>query len=574
MAKGKITQYEVDSFSKQAVGVPGENQSGQILAGGVSKLAAALQQRQDASDTLTAMSQFGDYQFEYQTKKIDLQKQFQNDPARYPEAVREMASKLSDQYSKGAPGGVAKKFREFTTRSLVGDTDELVNWSNRRDQEIQIANIQNVKQNIALNAANVTSAAGLQAIMGDFAATHEVAQKFITPEADAELTKKYKAMAVENAMHAQIYAQPMSVRRDLENGAYNGILSPEEIAAYTSKARTALYNRYEDEYFRNIFMAQGKLLDLQKGMDEGSVKITDLIVEREAARANVGKTDGNGNAMVSPDYIKGLDNLIDVTMYAKMKFPMAAADRKEVLKNFDTSWDEYLQEKKTKGQHATEEDGPKELSLYSQLSTLYKNGVITKDDFDAKTNIMRTKLSLKQGQSARVKSFSEVVDQAGTVPMLWWRKPGDDVLSKGYQMIKDHVEKEYSNLDEEGRRDLKAQMLSQYHDQILSTPEGIIKGQKTEQEKSNFAHGLIFGRATEQGRTSGVLHANAQYSESGRTYRPGDISVANGVSKKFLGMENGKPKWHFVEGQIITNTRGQKAKVLADGTFEVIENGR
>jgi hypothetical protein len=39
-------------------------------------------------------------------------------------------------------------------------------------------------------------------------------------------------------------------------------------------------------------------------------------------------------------------------------------------------------------------------------------------------------------------------------------------------------------------------------------------------------------------------------------------------------MENGKPKWHFVEGQIITNTRGQKAKVLADGTFEVIENGR
>ena len=577
----KITQYKVDSFSPTAVGVPGEDKSGQIISAGVESVGKALAAREDTSNTLSAMDKFGSYQLQYEQNKLSLQSQFKDNPAGYAIAVKNMGDKLSGDVGKDMPGVAYQKFKSLTNSAVAQDIDNNVRWAFNRDSEIQLGKITSIKQNIALKAAIVASPEGLAEIMDDFNVVSAEARKFITAEADDKLTKTYKELAVKNAMYAQIYARPMGVYRDLEGGAYKNILTPEEITDFTSKARSALYNRAEDEQYRTMFMAQGKLLDFQDGIDKGTVSITDLINEREAANANKNQKDITGKPIINPEYIKGLDNLIDTVTYSRLRLPANKEAQKTALKNFDMKWEGYLQEKKEANQGPNEQDIGKELDMYSTLTGMYKDGTITKSDFDEKTAIMRTKLALRQGQVPRVKSFSDVVDQAGTVPTFWWRKPGNDVVSLGYQMIKDHVDNAYAANPTDERRDMKAQMLGQYHQIIQNQPDDVIKSLKSENEKKAWAHKLIFGGINAKGEQNpGIALANSSYKEpvSTTTYLPGDAVTKFGATKIFKGMNSstGRPIWTLppetVDKVVIINGRKFRVKGLTpNGDFALKE---
>jgi len=573
MARGKITPYEVGSFSPSAVGVSQENQSGQIVSQGIAAIGKALIAREDASNTLEAMNQFGSFELAYQQKKIDLQKQYVNDPAKYPEAVRNAGLELADSMSGSMGSSSAKKFRQMTSSSLSQDVPNSMKWYFTRDSEIQVGKITSIKQNLALQASTVASAKDLEAIKVNFTKASTEATKLIDKESDTKLTEQYWKLAKTQAMSAQVFAQPMKLMRELEGGTYDKLLTPEEKLTWKNKARDAVYNRAIDDQYRTMFMAQGKLLDFQNGIENGTFTIADLVNEREAAYANRNKTDVTGKPIVSQEYIKGLDNLIDITLYAKQRVPGVKEARAASLKDFDTEWDQYLQEKKMSKQGPSEQDVEKELGMYAKLSGLYRNGDISKDDFDRHIAIMRTKLSLRQGQKARVRSFSEAIDQAGTVPTLWWRTPGNDVVSLGYQMIKSYVDTAYRELGTDERRDLKAQMLSQYHQKIQAEPEDNISKLATENERRQFASERVKGVLNEKGfRIGGIINTNVTYTEpeTGKVYQIGDIGVKNGYKVRFTGKdpETGTPTWKFVPGQIVTNANGQQGLVQDDGSIK------
>ena len=128
MAKGKITQYDVGSFSPSAVGVPGPDKSGQIIAAGVESLGKSIAVHSDTSDTLAAMSKFGDFDFNYQQRKLDLQKAYQNNPEEYPAAAKDMATKLSDEQSKGLSGGVFLKYKGYVSKAVMQDAEGNAKW--------------------------------------------------------------------------------------------------------------------------------------------------------------------------------------------------------------------------------------------------------------------------------------------------------------------------------------------------------------------------------------------------------------------------------------------------------------
>jgi len=581
MAKGKITPYDPGNFSPSATGVPGEDRSGQILAQGINTIGVAIAKREDTTSTLEAMDQFGSFDLAYQQQKLDLQRQFKDDPAKYPTAVKELSQKLSDQFSQGMSGDAVKKFRQMTSSSLAQDAGNLAKWSFQRDNEIQVGRISSIKQNLAIKASTINSAEGLQSLKQDFIAASAEATKLIDKEADTKLTQTYWELAKKQAMAAQVFSRPMKVMRDLEGGAYDSILDADERLTWKGKARDAIYNRAEDDQFRTMFMAQGKLLDYQNGIEDGSVSIADLITERDAMVANKYKVDALGKPVIDPNYIKGLDNQIDMVMYANQRLPANKEARKEALAKFDTDWEEYLMEKKQTGQGPSEKDVAKELEIYANLSSLYQTGVITKSDFDQKAAIMRTKLALRQGQVPRVKSFSEVVDQAGTVPTLWWRRPGNDVVSLGYQMIKDYVDKAYPELEAEGRRDIKAQMLSSYHQKIQQVPEEQLKALQTENDRRNFARQFIVGMPNNEGRaTGGILAASVSYTDNNiqRTFQVGDTFTKNGATKVFAGkdLETGKPMWKLAPDSldkivVIKNRKFRVAGLNANGDFMLKE---
>lgn len=570
MAKGKITPYNADSFSPSAVGTPGVDKSGQILAQGAEGLAQALIQREDTSNTLAATVKFGDFQVDYATKKLELQKQFRDNPNEFPAAAKAMSEKLADQYSQNMPEGIHKKFRSFTASALAQDGDNLVNWANKRDNEIQIGNVITIKQNVALEAQTVDSAESLKGILFKFQDASTLARKVISPEADTELTTRYAKLAKENAMMSQIYAQPVKVLRDLEGGTYKGILEPDEIASYSNKARTAIYNKANDDFYRGLFVSQGEIYDLQKQVDDGSISPAELIARKQAAWANKDAKDANGNKVFSDSYFKALDNLTAQVLHTGMTLPAEQAEqRKTVLAAFDSNWEQYLTAKKEDGGQPNPKDVEKELEMYANLSDLYGKGVINKADFDAKVDVMQTKLALRVGKTAVVKSFSQALEEAGK--SRWFRDTSNDVFVYGYQYIKEHIDKAYSTLDPTSKQELKAQMLSQYTKQIKAFPEGTLKGLTTEVAKRSFAHDVVVGHAVEGKEVPGILPKFSFYQDpaSGKPLFYGDTLTQNGATKRFLGMdpETGAPKWKYVEGSIVTTAKG-RFKALSDGTFE------
>jgi len=578
MAKGKITEYDVGSFSPSAVGVPGEDRSGQIIAAGIVNIGKALSERQDTSDTLSAQVKFGDFQFNYQQRKFDLQKQFINEPEKFVEAMKTEADKLSDATGKGMSGGSFNKFKMLTNSAIASDADNNLKWAFARDNEIQVGKITTAKQNVALKGNLVTGPDGLAEIYNDFTELSKTSTKFITSEADAEITKKHKDLAVKYAMNAQLLSKPYSLKIDLEGGAYKDLLTADEVQEYSTKAQTAILNKTIDDQYRNVYAEAGKIQEFKTGLDDGSKTITDLITEREAVYANRLKKDALDRPIVSPGYINSLDAMIGALTQSRQRSFVGKQERETAKLSFDKKWDEFFQIKKAEAKAPSPDDLGKELVILRDLHTNYADGLIDKNDFDEKVALMNTKHKLQGGSVFGPMPMGQAIEQAGTKQGWFGLGRTNDVASIGYSMVKDHVDKSYPELPVDERRDLKAQMMAKYHQTIQSTPSTIMDGMKNEQDRTNFAHRAIFGGTTEKGEAmSGIAQASASYRDPvNKEYRIGDTRVDKiGGVAIFNGKDsNGRPIWKltvYSEGKLHTyNGRQLKAIGINPDTGEIM----
>lgn len=571
MARGKITEYDQGGFSRQAVGTPGVDQSGAIIGKGMEELGNALVKRQEASDNLTAMDRFGEFEFQNTQKKFELQRQYQNDPMQYVTAAKAESAKLADEFTKGMPGGAAKKFKQLSMSSIAQDMEGNAKWAFARDNEIQVGKITSIKQNIALKASAAASPQDLLAIKGDFAAVSPEAQKFISKEDDDKLTKAHWDMARKNAANALLMNQPNRFKADLDGGAYDGVLEPDEIKTYSDQARNAIMNRAIDDQYRTLFTAEDKTLKFVKGLDDGSTNIIDLISEREAVYANRKKGETPEAQAVTKAYLDNLDALIAGQTQSMAKTPFGKEKKEAALGEFTRRWDSYLTEKRDGQKRPDAADLTKELELFKSLQDAYQSGVIDRNDFYDKVAIMTTKKSLAKKDIGGAMPFEKAVNEAGAVSgHFWWRK-GDDLVSAGYREIRERVDKEYPELMPEERTMLKAQMLSQYHQQIKNLPEGQVKAMTTDSQRESFARSILSGSVNAAGNAvPGLLQKMASFKSAGKTYRVGDARKDTfGNDQVFSGKDpSGQPIWKFKPGATIRGPGGKKAFVKPDGTLE------
>ena len=571
MARGKITTYEQGGFSRQAVGTPGVDRSGAIIGQGIESIGDALIKRQEASDNLTAMDRYGDFEFQNTQKKFELQRKYQNDPEKYVTAAKEESMKLADELSKGMSGGAARKFKELSIRSIAQDAEGNARWAFARDNEIQVGKITSIKQNIALKASAVSSPQDLMAIKADFEAVAPEAQKFISKEDDDKLTKTHWELAKKNAMNAQLMASPNKLKADLDGHAYDGILDPDEIKTYSDQARNAIMNRAIDDQYRTLFAAEDKTLNFVKGLDDGSVNIVDLISEREAVYANRKKAATPEAQAVTKAYLDNLDALIAGQTQSMSRTPFGKEKREAVLGEFTRKWDAYLTEKRDAQKRPDASDLSKELELFKSLQDAYQSGVIDRNDFYDKVAIMTTKKSLAKNDIGGAMPFEKAVNEAGAVSGWWLWKKGNDVISTGYRQIREQVDKQYPELLPDERTMLKAQMLSQYHQQVKDTPPEQLQSLSTDNQREAFARGILFGGTNSAGNlVPGIMQKMASLKTPEKTYHIGDVRKDDfGNDQVFSGKDpSGQPIWKFKPGTTIRGPGGKTALVKPDGTLE------
>jgi hypothetical protein len=364
-------------------------------------------------------------------------------------------------------------------------------------------------------------------------------------DVDQKLTDDAWKAAQKFALDAQLNSRPNALKAELDGEAYNGLVDPGVIKTYSDGARNAIINRAFDDQYRALFLAKGKVYGLLEGLDNKSVNIVDLIAEREAIFANRKKLVTPEQQATNTAYLENLDAVISTQTRAMAKASPEKA--KTILSEFDRKWEEYLLAKRDAGIEPDISDLNKELELQRDLQIAYNEGAIKLNEFRDKVAIMTTRHHAAGDSISGAMPFNEAIDKAGAISGWWVRTKGNDVVSSGYRMIKDHVDRAYPELLPEERRDIKAQMLSLYHQKVLATPEETMKNLKTQNQWDDFARPIIQGGMNSKGEmVPGIVQQNSVYKDPRnlKEYHLGDVATQNGASKIFLGLsDTGKPKW-------------------------------
>jgi len=167
MPRGKITEYQQGSFSKQAVGTPGVDRSGAIIGEGIASLGGAIAQYEEKSNALSAQSKFNDFRFQYENMKARMQEEYKNDPLNYADAVNAEKQKLVDAFSKNMSGGELKKFKQYEMNFAGQEIDSIVGWSFGREKEIKIDEAKGNFYDVEYASESATTPEELKKLLGD-----------------------------------------------------------------------------------------------------------------------------------------------------------------------------------------------------------------------------------------------------------------------------------------------------------------------------------------------------------------------------------------------------------------------
>lgn len=238
MARGKITEYQQGGFSKQAVGTPGVDRSGEIIGEGIASLGGAIAQYEEKSNALSAQSKFNDFRFQYENMKARMQEDYKNDPLNYADAVNVEKQKLVDAFSKNMSGGELKKFKQYEMNFAGQEIDSIVGWSVKREQEINVDKAKGGFYDVEYASESATTPEELKKLLGDpnnivegeqsIENAKKMASAILDPGVIKELGNRTTKAVIENHLSARIRADATGTYIDLMEGKYDDVISTEQ----------------------------------------------------------------------------------------------------------------------------------------------------------------------------------------------------------------------------------------------------------------------------------------------------------------------------------------------------------
>lgn len=577
MARGRITEYRQGSFSPQAVGTPGMDRSGQILGQGIEAFGEALAKREEATDSVAAVNQYGNFQLQYAQKKIDLQKQYQNDPMKFVQAAKELGDKLADEYGKGLSGGAAAKFKRLALGHSAQDIESNANWAFRRDSEIQVGKIQSAYQNQEFSASLVSSPDDLRKLKQGYSDLSREGQfdRLITSESNKKLQDESWGRAKNQALNAMLANQPNQLKAALDSGAYKGVLDPDEIESFSTKARIAIEGRRWDDIYATLYAGEDKTLAWMKNLDNRTADISDLVRERDSINMKIRQGNDQQVNAVLQAYSNNLDALVSMQTRSIQRTELGKEQAKTVLGDFKRSWDAYLSKKSTDRKQPSIDDLTEQLRLSEKLWKAYGQGLINRNDLFDHLSILSTKNEISKNALGGAMPFNEAIQQVGAATGFWPFRNGRDAVSVGYRKIRENIDAQYPELSEEERLGLKTQMMVQYNQQLSALSPEQLKAMKTDPQIDRVARQLILGGVNAAGEmVPGIAQSMVFFRDRFRQidYKIGDSKQDSlGNVRIFKGKKpDGAPIWSFRPGDTITGPGGKKAKVREDGSLEQI----
>lgn len=536
MSRGRVDVYDIGSYSPQATGVPNESRAAGIVAGSIQNFGKVLEQREQKKAELEATAKLGDFDLEYSKLKMDLQRQYYNEPEKYPEKLREESLKLRDKYTEGLSGLTADQFATASNRYLTNDITSAATWSATREKEKIIGSIQEGYQNIALKSeTDLTPDSLKQRLNGgiddpfSLTAQNEKAKAFLNESSVLELNNRTRSQIVENGMDSRIVANAAKTYQDLASGQYDEVLTADEKRKYLESSRTAMTSMAMLEQYRGLTTAAVEVSTLIDAFNAGQLSVGDI--NRTLMWAELNKNKKNpvtGENIISDNYLRGLQRLRDISLTQDFRTKEAKeTDKIAFSQEFDTKWNAFLLGKGPNAK-ASAKDYDDVIGLYADLLDAYNSRKIDQTTFESRKKILDTVNKNRIGKE-KVATLTEALQKAGKYSWFWFDRP-NDVYSVGYSMIQTYLDKSRPDLSQVEKLNLRDQLLLEYTRRVEDIPE------EQRKNKKQVATQLLFGG----GNSGGVIPAFSIYTmPNGQQIRPGQVvdTGQRGVKGVFLGVD-------------------------------------
>jgi len=544
MARKTITPSPGVKITKQAVGVPGIDRSGPILAQGAGELFKTMQERSIRKDELAAVARYGDWGMEYGMLKAKLRQDFRDRPDEYPKAARELGEKLTHKHSKGLSSGVGSRFRKITTSAISSDADNNVAWAIGREQEIVVGDIVKGFSDLAYAAEFVTRPEELNMLLGQEgdgfraeAFTLEAqavrAKGFLAEKTVEGLKIQNRKLIVSTAMNAAMMNSARQAHADLASGKYDNVLLPTEVKGFLAQSKTMMVNQAIVGQYRSLATASVEVSQMVEGVEKGEVTVADINRRLDWAELNSKILDDNGQPKVSQEYINNLRVARDIALgFDTRSATQKTDDEQAFIQRFHTEWEIYLSSR-SKRAKPSPKDYDEVLGLYNKLVRARQSGIVTDDKYYALKKTLDVKLSSNMSKKGKTASLTEALEESGKWNIFNWNQNPRDIYSAGYDKIRKYVD-DREDLDVAGKRDLKEQLILSYMDTLQNLPEEKVNEIK---QKDKFAVDTLFGV---DGK-AGLVRKLEVYRdiETGRVYRYGDEYMVGNVPTRVTGIKNG-----------------------------------
>ena len=545
---GKIQEYDVGSFSPQAVGVPGEDKSGQILASGAMSLGKAISAYEDKSNSLSAMTKFNDFRFRYENIKVGLQEKHRNEPGKFVEELRKEEQTLNDTVTKSMPGGELEKFKQIRTSFQGQEIDSVVGWAAKRDLDIKVDKVKSLYGDLSVASEGTSTPEELKALLGDpntatetehsLAGANKMAVGVLDPSGIQALDVEAKKNLIDTHLDSRVHVDAARVYDDLQRGKYNGIVPAHTISRYTTIAKTAMINNAILEQYRNLATGSVEVAETHDKIVSGEITVGDVNRKIQWAELHKNDLDANKEKVISDNYLRGLYANRDIALGLR---PLTQKEVSEQSKTADTDferrWFNYLAGRKRKGKPSPA-DYDDVIGLYADLEENFLSGTITSSAYEDKRKLMDNKLKSELNKGGTSASLSEALSKAGKYH--FWDNPRD-VYAVGYEMVEKHLKEQRPDLTPEERLRYREQYLLAYTQKVNAIPEG----QRDVRNKEQFAIDALYGNASKG--IPGVFEQLGVYKHP-ETKAPlmfGQKTRLAGQEVQFIGInpKTGKYRW-------------------------------
>lgn len=259
---GVISRYNRDQFASSAVGIPQEDQSGEIIAEGVGKFGSAMVERQVTIDKAKTTTQAFAFMQQDMLLQAKLRKDYAQEPEKMQEAYFQQSSKLATSFRDKVPSYLQSNFDASMQQYQYEAAKKNITWMTNQQAANVLSEVNSFNAGFVDSAAMASNSQQVMDLLSARRTGHIAYDKLLTPKSIDQSHKQTEKQMIEGYLETQASpddGNPVKLKAELQDPKFKA--TAESILGASKFQRLdSRLNNYVDKFInKQAFDTYSKL---------------------------------------------------------------------------------------------------------------------------------------------------------------------------------------------------------------------------------------------------------------------------------------------------------------------------